>query len=425
MAASWTDLRTRLGPARFRGAAFYVDRAALDAGRKTVTHEYPQRDTAFVEDLGRQARAFTIDGYVIGDDYLAQKERLLDAVEQPGPGTLDHPYYGTRRVAVTGFHLEESLSEGRMARVSIQFTETPPKVFAPGATVAPLAQIGASADAAHRLSDRQFLNTYTKVVIPAAFSLETLPTAVTALRGPAFVFQSLTTVLQGASRGLNGLVAPLLSGTQAVAGWKRGIDGLVADANTLVRSPFTLTTRFGDLVRSLVRLPLVPRLGVAALVRAYGFDPGTPRPSGTTATRALEQTRYDALQQYAQRTIVLESARLAAITAAETGFETHEDAVATREAILVQLDAQIALADDEAYPALVQVRADLVAAVPGEAHGLPHLLTVIPPVTVPALVLAYRLYGDLSREADLVTRNRIPHPGFVIGGRALQVLADA
>ncbi len=64
-------------------------------------------------------------------------------------------------------------------------------------------------------------------------------------------------------------------------------------------------------------------------------------------------------------------------------------------------------------------------AVPGEASDLPRLLRYVPPATVPSLVLAHRLYGDVALEADLVARNRVARPGFMLGGQALEVLSAA
>jgi hypothetical protein len=36
-----------------------------------------------------------------------------------------------------------------------------------------------------------------------------------------------------------------------------------------------------------------------------------------------------------------------------------------------------------------------------------------PRLAVPSLVLAHRLYGDALRGSEIVTRNKIRHPGFV------------
>ena len=42
-----------------------------------------------------------------------------------------------------------------------------------------------------------------------------------------------------------------------------------------------------------------------------------------------------------------------------------------------------------------------------------RLTTLTPTEVSPALVLAYDYYEDASREADIVARNGIRHPGFV------------
>jgi prophage DNA circulation protein len=41
--------------------------------------------------------------------------------------------------------------------------------------------------------------------------------------------------------------------------------------------------------------------------------------------------------------------------------------------------------------------------------------------TLPALVVAHRVYGDATRADEIVSRNRVRHPGFVPGGIALEV----
>ena len=70
----------------------------MAGGRKTVTFEYPQQDIPFVEDLGRRGRRYRMEGVVIGDDYLAQRDTLITALEAAGAATLVHPYLGTKFV---------------------------------------------------------------------------------------------------------------------------------------------------------------------------------------------------------------------------------------------------------------------------------------------------------------------------------------
>jgi prophage DNA circulation protein len=388
--------------ASFRGVPFYVEDVEYAGGRRTVSHEFPKRDENYAEDMGRAARGFPVTGYVLGDDYVAARNRLIDALEQEGPGELLHPYYGTRRV-IGRFRVQERVSDGGLARFSIEFEETPAQPPLPAATPAAGARVTAAASAAGEAAAAGFLATYNVAALPAS------------------ALASCSSVVQAAAAAMRDGLAPLVDDTQALAGMKRDLDALVLDAAELVQAPLEVVARLRDAVVALGSLPLTPRLGVRALLAAYGFLPSEDRPPATTPTRTRERAAYDALGALIRTLAVVQTARLVL----EEEHDSYEAAVALRDEISVRLDEQAEAAGDDAYAAIVQLRADLVRAVPGEASDLPRLVRYTPPVTVPSLVLAHRLYGNLDREADIVTRNRVAHPGFVVGGSELEVLADA
>ncbi len=47
------------------------------------------------------------------------------------------------------------------------------------------------------------------------------------------------------------------------------------------------------------------------------------------------------------------------------------------------------------------------------ARDSARLTTLTPHEVTPALVVAYDYYEDATRDADIVARNQIRHPGFV------------
>ncbi|HLO61777.1 MAG TPA: DNA circularization N-terminal domain-containing protein, partial [Azonexus sp.] len=103
---------------------FQVEAADVAAGRRNVLHEYPQRDKSWSEDLGRAARLNEVEGFLVGDDYVDQAKKLLDALEQPGPGTLVHPWFGTLTVSLREpGKISFSRSLGH-ARVVMSFVES-------------------------------------------------------------------------------------------------------------------------------------------------------------------------------------------------------------------------------------------------------------------------------------------------------------
>jgi len=395
------DGRKLIG-ASFRGVPFFVDQAERSGGRRTVVHEYPLRNEPFVEDMGRRARAFTVDGYVLGADYVTRRDALISALEDDGPGELAHPYYGSLTVIPVMFRVREAVRDGGMALLSIDFEETAVTPPAPVATVAAAAAVGAAADASLAASSDDFT---------VAYSVD---------GQPAYALESLAAIVETAGAALDAALAPVVQATQDLAVLKRDLDELVLDAAALVRQPALVTSRFAAALVTLTALPLTPKLGIRALLDAYAFIPAVARPAATTATRVLEALNYDALLHLVRVVMLAQAARLASAEA----FDTYDEALAARDAIADALDTEADAADDATFASLQQLRADLVRAVPGEASDLPRLVRYTPPVTVPSLVLAQQLYGDVSREADLVARNRVERPGFVPGGTALEVLAD-
>ncbi len=91
-----------LREASYEGIRFDVDSATLTFGRRTVTHEFPQRDAPYVEDLGKATRQFSIQGFIVGDDFIDRSKRLIDKVEsqvgtdrRANHGKLVHPWLGS------------------------------------------------------------------------------------------------------------------------------------------------------------------------------------------------------------------------------------------------------------------------------------------------------------------------------------------
>lgn len=79
---TWKD---RLQDASFRGVPFKVEEESAGTGRRVETHEYPNRDKPYTEDLGKITFRPSITAYVVGDDCFDQRDRLIDALNKPGP----------------------------------------------------------------------------------------------------------------------------------------------------------------------------------------------------------------------------------------------------------------------------------------------------------------------------------------------------
>jgi prophage DNA circulation protein len=110
----------QLQPGSWRGCGFVLDAGETRAGRRIAIHEYPYRDDAWAEDLGKLPRRFSVQAYITGDDVYQQRDAMLRAVEQSGPGTLIHPTLGSVQCVLLEFACADRRERGRY--IELQFT---------------------------------------------------------------------------------------------------------------------------------------------------------------------------------------------------------------------------------------------------------------------------------------------------------------
>lgn len=392
--ASW---RGNLRQASFRGVGFQVESHESEGGRRTARHEYPLRDTPFVEDLGRKARSWIVEAFVLSADYMAARDQLIAALEQSGPGTLVHPYLGTRSAQVDTFRVRESLREGGMARISVTFLE-PGKAAEPDTSVDTGWAVSKAAATARSAARQDFSDTFTCAGHPEW------------VRSSA---SSKVLEVVGQLRQAASLLSRNGSSLLALA------SSLESSAASQVSSPSSLASGLDGLVYGLAETEAPAETSLAAaLSLASALTPSSSDTS--TASRAQELTNANAIAVLAR----VSSLAAAAVACSEADFVCRDDAVATRDTLAAALDAAASTAPDSVYQALADLRVAVVRDVNANGANLASLTTYTSPATLPALVLAQRIYGDATRADEIVSRNKVSRPGAVPGGTALEVLAD-
>ncbi len=383
---SWRDT---LGPATFRGVPFVVPTVDRTTGRRLVIHEYPFRDDPFAEDMGRKTRGFSVEGFIIGPDYTTDLQALIEALEAPGSGQLVLPYAGSRNVAVGTVRVRESDDEGGMARLQIEFVETPLNPIQPSSVTDGVGAVVDGASGARDSISTEFLGSF----------------------NPGLFVESAYRAIDGFVETIDSVVATVQMGAQELASLKYTAAQLQAKVVTLVGAPEEMFDALNSTFDLFTTRSLC--LGV------YNFNPG-PSPVGTTPARVQETQNFDALQHVIQRLAVIRGSELIL----QETFVSFEEAVTARESLTDLIDEQAEVVADDTFPAMVQLRASIVAAVPGATSDLPNLVVHTPLVTVPSLLLAFRLYNSVDQELDLVARNNLANPAFVKGGAALEILSN-
>ena len=122
----------RLYPASFKGARFDFIEHTMNAGRKTVTHEFPNKDYRYIEDLGAMLPTFSINGIIKDPFYEDKKATFEDALNDPGPGVLIHPFLGNLNCVSLNYTVNESLKNLGRAEYNINFAVAGESIYPTG-----------------------------------------------------------------------------------------------------------------------------------------------------------------------------------------------------------------------------------------------------------------------------------------------------
>lgn len=389
--------------ASFRGVPFSTVEADLRVGRRTMLHEYPQRDVPYTEDLGRRARQLVVECYVAGEDYLQRRDALIDAIEQAGPGELVHPRYGVLQAAVLDYvSVKESPREGGIARFSITFVEHGDNQF-PTTVQDTVAQVDDAAEEVEQAAAEAFGESFD-------------------VAGPEVL---ATTALQALQNDLDNLVtmARQFANVEQLGDLLRDVVGVSDSLVDLIRTPAVLAQSLISLVGRFSLAVRRPLSALAELAMVFGLN---RRSSGSavlaTSTPARRQVNEVARADLQRRLALGEQARLLAIAISAEDL-TASQARALRDRLLEQIDTELEETDPPAavVSALNALRLSVTRDVQERAELLRQASLYTPAAVLPSLVLAHRVYQDATRANELVQRNGVRHPAFVPAA-ALEVL---
>lgn len=154
------SLLEELLPASYKGASFLISSSSTNGGRKDQVHEFPNSDRQAIEDFGLLPRSYSIVGWITGDDYIAKRNTLLNALEDGEVGVLSHPFYGEiENIRARSFTISEGMNELGRAEISMQF-DISNDIGLPLETENTLALINKSNDTAQDAANEEIANNW-------------------------------------------------------------------------------------------------------------------------------------------------------------------------------------------------------------------------------------------------------------------------
>lgn len=421
-------------PASFRGVSFWVESSDLSVGRRTVTHQYPQRDEPFTEDLGRAAREYRFSAFVLGDDYIEQAKKLREALEKPGAATLVHPEFGEIQVvAQPGASMSFSQSMRRV-NFSLAFVEAGLNAF-PTPEGASQQASRAAADEVSEAAAESFEDSLTlddiedfvqdalngdlldaldiisnseiaKVLDFADRVSELANDAIGLVRGGPKAF---ATKLMGAL-GLSRLAT-------TVAGWQRVGKSLCALADDLRGDddePYfsTVKPKSAEVIES-NRKAVYSLCRQAVLVQAVGVSTliGTDVDSTVASSSILPDDGEDVVDTQSGATSV--TTVTSSGSASQSPTISYDEMLEARETIVGRLEEEMLdVEDDRVFMALREAATAVSKDLSFRAEEQARLYDYDAGAVLPSCVTAMELYGDATRAQEIVVRNGVTNPLF-------------
>ncbi|WP_299376034.1 DNA circularization N-terminal domain-containing protein [uncultured Kiloniella sp.] len=399
---SWKD---KLRPASLDDVPFEVFSHSADvAGRQIALHEFPGKDKSHPEDMRKKTSDYSVEAYVIGEDYFEKRDNLIAVCGKPGARKLVHPWLGSLDVICVGCKLTETTREGRMASFTLTFIEA-------GENLYPSAQ----PDTAAKLN--------TDAITAKNFAIQSFADDFKVTGFPGFIREDAANVVSLAAGNLSEQASIFGSGVVDVD-LQNKVTNLTKSAPQLTGDPALLGGELSETIGyfSSTQAPSVKL--VESLPELSGFADDLPQIPATTATRARQKLNTEAITSLVRRAGIVSAVQ------SVPGLElsNRSSALSLQDNLVGSIDDELDILsvseDDNTFNAFAVLRTSVVEHLKARTPYLAQVVDVAIDTTVPALVQAYNIYDDASREGELIQRNNLAHPGFVPGGENLEILID-
>ncbi|MES2941965.1 MAG: DNA circularization N-terminal domain-containing protein [Pseudomonadota bacterium] len=436
----------QLRPASFRGVPFQVHTIEETGGDNIVLREYPFQDLPTVFRMGEGVKDIKFSAYVIGDDYIEQREALKEALT--GEGMLMHPTGGAMQVYVVGRYSvkEAPTDEGGMARFELTFVRADARRYPVGVANTG-SQAGSAAAAASAAAQEQFAVGFKTAGLPGWVGVRVLANLNAALDG---VWGQLKAVQLGVSDFSNQLIGgyqalrtnlnELVSTPRALAGeiamlfeLPSEIDGALArDFQNAFAWAFDLSSKQDRSDFETVVIPASASSGHAGVGDAglviYGAGAGEALGLGGPARVQLDQMTA-VCDQLFETLAVCGYVQAAAVLE----LTDYDEALIMRRAVNDQCTRLLAEASTQAAPvaltatswhgAVQQLQTAALADLQARSRDLVRLTTYTPQAWEPVWVVSYKLFGTADWADEILTMNpHIEHALLVPPGRSLRIV---
>lgn len=386
-----SDWTKRLRRASFAGQPFYVESHSDESGQRVATTPIP--NALWVnESFGPSARKFEIEAYLAGSFCYERAEAFGRMAEDRHLGALVLPDCPPVTVRLTKVRREFERDKLGYAGLSIEAVADPPK---------PAAGLSANVLQIRVMGLGGLLGAALGGFVAAAFSLA---------GQVATVIDAAFAAVSGVIGDMVGIAAAVGLGPLGQLAFDTAMGAAIGALPGFVSDPLGFAVALVDAAIVLGDEADPARLAQAIVALGRPADPPPAHVSIGTAVTIAANDVHAVTMAAALRAVALGQAM------ARRDYADRDEAIEARAVMTAVFDDALARIAGEGLDLareLAAMQGLLAELVRRREADLAPLIEVALPAPLPALVWAWRLYGDPSRADELVRRSGAPNPAFL------------
>ena len=367
--------RKRLKRASYNKVYFFLEANETQVAKRIVRYEYPNRDVPSTLDLGRKTKQWRVEGFIAGAHYQKDRELLIAELERSAPGKLMHPYLGLLDVRCEGFRVLENNIGGGFVRFEMDFCE-----------------VGGFDPIIRKRLDLpggDLSKSTSKAIIDDILGLVTKGTE---------DLNNFADEINRTTEKIEDVFSELAEFRSAAANVHAAAQDFKGSLKNALSEPVNFLNTFLSVLDIIFLSEIQPQM----VVELLGLTPSEiPQVDALVATKATDWANHQDLDRASDQEKLK--------TAILDRLEEVINAPGLSNPLTDQLEA---------------VRVDFIQRSQAKSEmNRSKTITLERPTC--SLLLAYQLYGDITREAAILERNSVPTPSLLMSGTTLEVMGHA
>jgi prophage DNA circulation protein len=390
---------SKLPFASFNNVEFFYQSGSTVGGRKTVTHEFPDANTRYVEDLGKSEKKFTVNAIIDTNPGNRQRDALIRELDSDTVGILIHPKYGRQEVKALNYNITDDITELGVARFNITFEKAERNQFPVRAR-----------------SSSGFVDRLKKAVTDALDN--NFPNAWSSVKNNIEAFNNIRAATERTGREIKRASQVIEGSTDGVAAFVTSINEVIDNAGGLVQSPSVLAEKLRTSFDNLEVAYNSSRDVFTVLTGLFGFDTASQEQAiGSSTTSNIINTNQSELNLFTNVSAI------AAAYDAAIGIEFNnlDDLNSVKDQLEAGFNTVDSRTNRDVYQNLLDLRVQANAVLDNLSISLSKVIDFkTNPISLN--VLTYNLYGSLDRKSELLSLNSIRDSSRVSGD--LRILSN-